>query len=257
MRATVLALTEQEALQRVLEDAEHDQPRLDYAATVGGDRAASIIDEIKARDGRRRGYRSAQELYGRAMRAVRTHPEWLEPVRGMVDHVHFGRGFVEGVTTTLAAFRSLSPRLFELAPILHLQITDAHGRCAELAALPDLARIRSLDVSRCRLVDDDVRALVSSPHLRALRWLSLAQNEITSDGFTALAEAATNLPGLRHAELAINVGSCPTDEMIEDDGGVIRWSPSEAGLLLEQAHGPLPWLHAQHHSTARDLYYET
>lgn len=168
---------------------------------------------------------------------------WLRPLAGLVDDARFDRGFVELVALPAQRFLSLAPQIFAQAPVRHLRLTEARASLRELAASPYLDAIRSLDLCENGLTDADVALLAASPHIANIRWLSLGYNEIGIDGAEALA-TSPYLRDLRYASLSGNpVDPCekysPNDHMIAD-----TWLP-EAGELLEQRHGRIPWLHIQ------------
>jgi len=252
-------MPEAEAVARVLREPELDGPRLALAAIVGGDRARAIDHGIRARNARReRLDDTAFRHAAKQLVLVRKHLEWTAPISALVEAVHVGRGFVEGVTLPLAAWREQGPELVALAPIVHLKIVGiVHGRVTALASDPLLARIRSLDLDGCQLDDDDLRALVASPHLGQLRWLGLARNEIGRAGHAALAEATPRLLGLRYVNLALNDSPDPTDEAAIDEVGNVRWLSRPEGIELEQRYGELPWLHAAYLDADREIFYVT
>lgn len=251
--------SEADTLARVLHEPELDQPRLDFASLVGGARAEAITHGIRARDARRQRLDSTALRYeSKVTLATRAHPEWSADVKALVDAVHFGRGFVEGVTLSLDTWLAHKTRLVELAPILHLRVERLHGRASALASDPLLAQVRSLDLAECQLDDEDVRALVASPHLARLRWISLERNAITEAGVAALAEAtARALPYLRYAGLALTPAGDPCDEPIYDEPGRVEWHPRSEGTRLEKQFGELPWLHAHYVDADRQIFYVT
>ena len=257
-RGSVDVMSEADAMARVLRDPELDAPRLAFAAAVGGDRALLIDHGIRARDARRKRFDIAAFGYEKQERLLlQQHPEWTAPVRALADAVHVGRGFVEGVTLSLDAWLERGRDLVALAPILHLKLAKVQGRVAELAVDPMLAHVRSLDLAACQLDDNDLRALVDSSHLAQLRWLSLAGNQIGTEGQAALAAATPRLPGLRYVDLALNPAPTPTDESVVGEDGRARWWPRDEGVALEEHHGPLPWLHANYLDPDRQIFYVT
>lgn len=258
VHGSVPAMSEADAFAHVLQEPELDAPRLAFADVVGGDRAAAIHHGIWARDARRKRLDDTAFRHEAKQRVLfRQHPEWTTTVLERADGVHVGRGLVEGVTISLEAWIGRGREIVELAPILHLKLTNTRGRLGKLAADPMLAHIRSLDLESGDLQDDDVRALVASSHLARLRWLSLARNDIGTEGQAALAAATRHLPALRHVNLALNAAPDPTDEGAIDETGNVRWQARAEGLALEEHHGPLPWLHANYLDADRQIFYAT
>lgn len=232
----------------ILAHPEQDGPRLRYAEFVGGDLAKFIRDGITLRDMRRKGLYGASVAPTKAALATlaKRHAEWGADVLPLVASLDFGRGFVERITLTAHDFLERAPAIFAKAPVLHAQLTRAHGQCAALAASPHLARLRSLDLSLNRLEDADAIALAGSPYLGQLRWLQLKQNEIDTAGLNALAAASkTQLASLRFLGLALNRCPDPVDRAIEDENGVITFEPRDEGSELEAKYGPLAWVHLQ------------
>jgi hypothetical protein len=230
----------------IIAHPEQDAPRLRYAELVGGDLAKFVRDGITLRDMRRKG------LYGRSLlptkaglaALAKNHPEWSRDVLPLVDSVDFGRGFVERITLTARDFLDRAATIFAKAPVLHAQLTRAHGQCAALAASPYLSHLRSLDLSLNRLDDTDAIALAGSPHLGQLRWLELKQNVIAAAGLDALAAATkTRLPSLRYLGIGLNRCVDPVDQAVQDENGVFTFEPRREGSILESKHGPLPWVH--------------
>jgi hypothetical protein len=168
-------------------------------------------------------------------------PAWVAGLCPPCGAAYFVRGFVEHVQLSMAAFLDHGAALLALAPIRHLDLTPSPGRFAEVLASPLLARLRSLKLDRCGLADDQVEGLAASPHLGELQWLELMRNQVDMGGARALAASQT-LPKLRYVGFFGNRVD-PSEELFFDQGVVIDRSLPEAGHLLEQEFGHLPWLH--------------
>jgi hypothetical protein len=233
-----------EALEEVIARPFEDRPRRDFADVVRaeeGDEARYEFIALQlgyARDSEADAYSCGS----RARELLRQHgASWADGIRGEVRSYEFNRGFVERIELSARAFLSDGERLTRLAPILHLDLTDAAAAGDKLFDSPALAGIHSLSLSRGRIGDDEIRRLAGSEHLKNLRWLSLAQNQVTLDGVRELARS----PYLRRLEF-VNLFENPADprERYSHDQGVIvdRWLPRE-GEELEAEFGALPWLH--------------
>ncbi len=72
-----------------------------------------------------------------------------------------------------------------------------------LLASDRMKQLCALDLSECRLVDDEVAELAGHPHAAGLTWLSLRGNHVSSRGARALA-ASPHLGRLRHLDLSGN-----------------------------------------------------
>lgn len=238
--------TEAELLKAVLAKPDDDKPRLAYAMPLGraGDPRAEFI-RAQVEYARIKKTAPANELYnlgGRIIELRESHARaWSAPISPFVQEVWFHRGFVELVGLPARDFLDHADRLFSLAPIRHLDITDVRDDLVELFASEHLAHIRSLGLSGCALGDADIEVLANSNHLGELWWLSLAKNRIGLDGADALAKS-TCLPKLRYVEFGANPVD-PVEQFSHDSGFIVEtWLPDE-GEILERRHGHIPWLH--------------
>jgi uncharacterized protein (TIGR02996 family) len=236
-------------LQQVLAQPGADAPRLAYAQAcdaAGDPRGEFIRLQLEAMKYRRRGAKGrASEPAERAAALLDQHREaWSN---GVTADPRFYRGFVEGVTMTPQQFLDTGAELFTRAPIRHLRITGHAGpSMAALARSPLLARLVTLTAHGLGLGDDELLALLASPHLGGLRMLDLGGNRITVRGLDALA-AAGNLPQLAYVNLAGN--SVPRHE---EGYGVDAMSGTivpdsiyldDDARALEQRHGRRAWFH--------------
>lgn len=104
---------------------------------------------------------------------------WAEYRRGFawsITSIH-GRAFIDNAT-----------RLFSAAPIQALFMRGLAG-AKRLVKLPQLARLRVLDLANGRLDADDVAAIAQCPYLGNLRHLNLSYNPVGDDGAMALANS--------------------------------------------------------------------
>ncbi|HEY8072972.1 MAG TPA: hypothetical protein VIF62_02655, partial [Labilithrix sp.] len=160
-------------------------------------------------------------------------PAWVrDAVVPLVDEVTGLGVHLVHVELGVERFLDVGARLFAAIPAdkrarertqsIHVRLTGAHGRCAELAACPHGARLFSLDLSLQwpRLDDADAIALAASPHFTSLRCLDLAKNQIGMPGFDAIAAATkTRWLAIQQLELHMNAAPDPHDEEIQWDGG--------------------------------------
>jgi uncharacterized protein (TIGR02996 family) len=240
-----------ELLQAVLENPDDDALRLSYAdwcqrqtdqATKA--RAEFIRLQIKmsrvnlAELDQRQSYR----LQHREITLTDQYRvAWAGSLGDLVDDYTFYRGFVELVTLPAREFLERASLLFSLAPIRHLNLSGVREVADELFLSEHLSRIQSLSLDRCALEDNHMKTLAASPVLAQLRWLSIAENDIGMDGAEALA-ASSLQQQLEYVNFSGNRVD-PCEEGGQDSGVIVAtWLP-EAGQLLEQRYGYLPWLH--------------
>jgi uncharacterized protein (TIGR02996 family) len=113
--------------------------------------------------------------------------QWARPVRALVDHFGFRRGFVEEVGIRGPAFLDAGEELFRLAPVRHVNFSDVPPVFVPtLAACPHLGRLRSLRLARNRIGPRGARSLAESPHIAGLTTLDLAHCRIGDAGLQAL-----------------------------------------------------------------------
>jgi uncharacterized protein (TIGR02996 family) len=124
-----------------------------------------------------------------------TLPAWA---RG--EYHCFRRGFVDAAGARALMLRQRGAGLFAVAPVTELRLRAAAGRAADLAALPLLARLRSLHLEP-GLGAADLGTLLASPHLAGLTGLSLGGIGSLRDAVPALA-AWPGLARLRSLDLA-------------------------------------------------------
>jgi uncharacterized protein (TIGR02996 family) len=240
--------TEPELLRAVLDDPDADAPRIAYAAhcdAEGDPRGQFVriqleIARLRRRDpsdpfARIRSYDADELLAAHDAR-------WAAPVARWTSGHVFVRGFVEKITLPVRTFLEHAPELFAVAPIRHLDLTGTRAVAEELFASPHLARIRSLNLDRFGLTDEDVANLAASPHLGELQWLQLMRNDVGMDGARAMA-ASKGLPKLRYVGFFGNRID-PTEELVTDQGVILDRGLPADGVALEKAAGAtIPWLY--------------
>jgi uncharacterized protein (TIGR02996 family) len=117
--------------------------------------------------------------------------QWAAGLEGVAERWGFKRGFVEWLQIETTTFLPRAEALFASFPLRELQFIDAGwqqpGRLARLAELPQLARLRELDLSDCTYPEGDQLALFASPHLTNLTALDLQGNFFNGTIMPALA----------------------------------------------------------------------
>lgn len=233
--------------QAILADPDADEPRRHLAALLEAQqdpRGRLIQLQLEIVAFRRRGASPPLAMRTEADQLITQHgASWAGRLAHEVAAHEFRRGFVEHVTLVARAFLTKAERMFALAPIRHLTLTDVKPVAAMLFASPHLGRMRSLSLSGDRLGDDGVAALARSPHVGGLRWLNLDGNAITRVGLDALASSNT-LTSLRFVSFRGNSAGDPTPFPQLPDGWS-DWSDpgfTELGRELIARHGPVAWL---------------
>jgi uncharacterized protein (TIGR02996 family) len=260
-------------LAAVIAAPDDDDARLAYAASLGETpRARFIVAQVRLGQrldpARREQYLREEaellpglraELSARVADIADGYPRWT-----------FRRGFIDALTTDATEkFLDGARALFDEEPIAQLslrrvgaaqlgRVLDEHllrgvralslagpigddGAIA-LAASPDGARLRSLNLSACAITDAAARALAASAPLAGVEDLSLNSNRLTSASARALADRASPLRVLHLAAndidddgvRALTEGvSCADlrelglrDNPITDDGGRLLLAPN-------------------------------
>jgi uncharacterized protein (TIGR02996 family) len=244
-------------LDAMLADPAADGPRLVWADWLDGsdapaDRARARLVRVQlalarlpAHDPRRLGLLVEQadllHQYGEA---------WAGPLDGLAAGTEFRRGLIEGATVPAAAFLKSADALFAAAPLRRIRLTHLDGHLDELAASPDLGRLRELDFCDGDLGPGGVRRLLASRHLTRLRGLNLTANRLDDDA-AALLAGCHNLPGLRALGLSDNprltavgaaalAASGPLAELRKLD--LSHCGVTDAGVRALAAPGALPRL---------------
>lgn len=232
----------------VLQAPDDDAPRLAYAQWCDGNgdpaRAELIRLQIQLANTPRDildSGRAAGMQYDEQRLLAAHASRWTAAIAPWIARAHFLRGFVGFVELSATQFLAHIDALLAHEPILHVDLTAVRDVDETLFDHPAWARMRSLSMDDCGLYDVHVQLLAASPHMRALRWLSLARNHLT----LAAAEAIAQSPYLRQLALAeFRFNPVDPAELIGRDSGIIvaSWMP-EPGQQLEARFGPLPWLH--------------
>lgn len=241
--------TAQALIDAILADPEADAPRTALASrleALSDPRGTFIRLQMvaaRSRDAaeRNRARREADALLDKH-RAL-----WARGIDGRVPFAKFLRGFVELIHIDgTDAVKSLTD-LYKVAPIRMLVITSPATAIDQLARSAQLDRIVKLSLPKGGLIDAQVVALLSSPHVRRLKAIDLSFNDLGPAVLDALCNRS-HLPSLVYANVVGNrfddpVENAGTDPMTGelDLSGVLM---PALGKQLEAKHGAQPWLHA-------------
>jgi hypothetical protein len=159
----------------------------------------------------------------------------------LVDKFEFKRGLVAAITVSGEDVFRVLPEALSLAPIQHLYVTAPLGDRDRLFAVPELARLVSLNFPRVGAAfgDEGAIALARSPHLAKLKYLELFNCAITRVGVEAIAAS----PYLTTcAFISFGGNACdPTPEVYDWDG--IRYPTyKEVGAEIAAKFGQRAWL---------------
>jgi uncharacterized protein (TIGR02996 family) len=111
---------------------------------------------------------------------------WPKPPLYLRD---YHRGFVDVIHIDMGKFVERAAPLFDAAPIRDVYFELVSARLTDLAALPQLARVRGLHFIYTQLREDSLVELFASPHLAALRTLDLPGNHLSEQALRLLAVA--------------------------------------------------------------------
>ncbi|XXF76329.1 hypothetical protein P2318_25170 [Myxococcaceae bacterium GXIMD 01537] len=168
---------------------------------------------------------------------------WAGEIARLVKDFKFHRGLVAEITISGADFVARAQRLFELAPIQHLNIIAPLPSVEALFAVPQLTKVTSLNIPLLgeAFGDAGALALARCEYAAGLKWISLDCDAIGQSGVEALAAS----PVLAHVPfLGLNgnpVDPTPTVQEMWMHGPWAGGRPLLAAQL-EQHFGPRLWL---------------
>ncbi|MCA9070066.1 MAG: hypothetical protein KDA84_14135, partial [Planctomycetaceae bacterium] len=100
--------------------------------------------------------------------------EWTAPLDRWQAFVRFHRGLLDEASFRAKDFIENAPEILESVPTLaHLRLRGAQRKVEKLAEVPELANITGLELPMSFPRRNDLRTLLSSPHLHRLKSLSL------------------------------------------------------------------------------------
>ncbi len=231
----------------ILNDPHSDQLRLDYANICDSTdpaRAEFIRLQFEERDLLRAGGKwSTPGTKADVLVDKDGHRRtWSGAIATKVAGYSFGRGFVEYIKIDAQEFLRAGERLYELAPIRRLCLTNFAPVAQAIFASPLVDRVVSLTLEAQRLNDDIVSLLASSQHLEKLQCLGLARNNISTAGLESLMRT-DRLPALCYVDLS----GCPVydtdlgEEYADELGHIIY--VKEGLWPIEERLGRKTWLH--------------
>ncbi|MDB5320703.1 MAG: hypothetical protein JWN40_2334 [Phycisphaerales bacterium] len=226
----------------VLAHPDDDVPRLRYAdwlsqqGDVQGEFIHLSIDLTRKRI-------TATDLSRWEVLARQHSDGWTAPLKPFADVVLLERGLPAHVKLDATRYLDHAHQIFALAPVRHADLKNAKAVFSRLCQSDALARLRSLDLARNDLDDNDISTLAASQKLPEMRWLNLILNKFGVPGIEALA-SSPNIPNLVFAGLGGNLFPDPVDHDSVDWDGHVHETPAPAfQQMLEQKFGRKAWLH--------------
>jgi len=166
---------------------------------------------------------------------------WAGELAEYANEDSYHLGLVAEVWVPGEKFASVAKKLFQLAPVQHVNITAQLGSLAEILGCSELRKLTSFSISNhgANVADRGANAVAGCAHLSGLRWLGLAYDEITQAGVEALA-ASPFLAKL--AYLSLDGNPCNPIPRVSDYDGFYQVSRPALAEQLERQYGPRPWL---------------
>jgi hypothetical protein len=191
------------------------------------------------------GYRRNGSRYYEIHAMIREHGRtWAGRVADLVEKFDFHLGLVDEVTLSGEQFLKVGAELYQLAPILHVLLTQPLGSIDAIANSPLLARLSSLHINGAGLGDAGAAALAASPHLSNINYLALCSNEITLAGVEALVKSKY-LANTEFIDLGGNPANPTPYRRYEGDamaaGEYVLYLQPLASTLVDK-FGSRPWL---------------
>jgi uncharacterized protein (TIGR02996 family) len=207
-------MTTRDALFRaILDNPDDDAVRLIYADCLEDEGETARAEFIRVQIALTEATVTRRaELHAREQELRSAHEqEWAAPLRRLVSHWEFHRGFIDEVRVEARAFTDRVNELFRHTPLQRLALywrtaDPPHERARFVPVVigtSHLRQIRELDLSDNYLGSGGVRALAVCDPLTSLSSLNLAGNHIGDAGARALADADL-LAQLTHLDLSRN-----------------------------------------------------
>ncbi len=201
-------------LQAILEEPDDDGPRLVFADWLEENGRPERAEFIRLQIERsRRPFHDRGRLYPgeRENALLAAHgKEWLASAPEYArDRLRFDRGFPgQADYVEVENFVNWDARLWQVAPVTHVSLTDYYPLAGEyrpegvkeqlmrrMAAMPELAHLRTLYLGEACMTAADLRILLTSRHLTRLRSLVASGSWLGGEGVRLLARTR-RLPAL-------------------------------------------------------------
>ena len=123
--------------------------------------------------------------------------DWLGPLLGAIGNWEWRTGLLDWVTVAADVFLANAERWLPVLPLLGVHLRKARPHAADLARCEQLAYLNGLYLGDNDLTDDDLDALLRSPHLKRVRSLYLQSNNLSTHGICRFWPQTPHLPQLR------------------------------------------------------------
>ncbi len=199
-------MTDHDALlASILSHPDEDTPRLAYADWLqendDPDRGEFIRLEVELAHtppSTEENERRRQLLLSRRAELLKLHRlQWLGPFLPHAREPSFERGFIHSLDVPAHTFLQHAERWFAITPLMRVKfttclfrdsITHNYAMCTEpLFTSSLLAKLGVIDLEQCLLTTADILRLAQCPDLSRLKELTLARNEIRTEGAIAIA----------------------------------------------------------------------
>lgn len=192
-------------LSAIVANPEDDTPRLvfaDWLDEQGGeeDKAHAALIRAQCRAELLPPNSTARRTLEREAKAILKQygDRWAKPLKdaGVVKGWTFRRGFLDGVTMSATAFAMNAKKVFDAAPTVRTaHFADASNEVGRLARCEYLSRLAAVDLSyMCACgycpIQNDLRALFGSKHVRNLTRLCVAGDRMDAEGMKRLVKSA-------------------------------------------------------------------
>lgn len=166
------------------------------------------LEEMKSSD---RGYGTVRKKE----RALFKEHSLFGRLPNRVSDWEFRAGFIEKIELTLTAFLKQAPEIFEHNPVQHAVLKAKSAKIEKIAQVPELSKLRSLELRSNHLGNAGLRTLLESPHLTNLESLTVYSNDITNEGVAQLSRNP-NLSGLTELKIAWNhIDDAATEQLVD------------------------------------------
>ncbi len=231
-----------------------DAPRLAYADAIADDqprRALLIRSDVEWERGTKKGPIAPEVLelfrstspFRHSMRDGwgRYIEPYARPRYDFPDGWALERGFVGRLRTDPAVVIDPAVRIFELAPIEHLELTNV-GDLRAAIAIAVRAQLRTLDLGGLGLVDEDMDLLTEEGVLSSCETLDLRGNRIGPAGVAKLV-ASARIRAMRNVRLENNPGDPHMQYSYDCHGTIADMFLPATGQDAEDKYGRIEWLH--------------
>ncbi len=226
-------------LAEVIADPDNDIPRLIYADWLeeqGSPRGEFIrvqceLNQISDLDPR------WLDLQFRSNELLEKHGEqWAKEIGQDVRKCVYTRGFIETITILARTLQKDGNKLFQSFPVRWIRLNYLKGTADEWKDCTALQHVQYLDLKDLKIPDEDLAAILNSPHLRNLKGLKIGGGgQVTSDRVALAVSAPRIASQLEFLEVsAYEEHSIPLLNAFRNSIGLPRLKQLHLGAVSEQ-----------------------